>query len=259
VQKGGFNMKLPTETEDQKYLREKGLTPKAVVVLSGGMDSTTALYVARFRRYDLYAISFDYGQRHKKELDYAKKIAKEAGVKEHHIVDLTSITELISNSSLTNKGIDVPEGHYAAENMKLTVVPNRNMIMYSVAIGYAVNIKAKYIYVGDHTGDHFIYPDCREEFIHSLAKTARVGNEGFIDKNFRIIAPFLYKSKAEIAKIGSQLGVPYELTWSCYKGGEKHCGKCGTDVERKEAFRLAQVPDPTEYEDETGVYRGNNS
>ena len=252
-------MKLPTETEDQKYLREKGLTPKAVVVLSGGMDSTTALYVARFRRYDLYTISFDYGQRHKKELDYAKKIAKEAGVKEHHIVDLTSITELISNSSLTNKGIDVPEGHYAAENMKLTVVPNRNMIMYAVAIGYAVNIKAKCIYVGVHGGDHAIYPDCRPEFIEALDVIAKIANEGFIDKDFQVKAPFVHITKADIAKLGSQLGVPYELTWSCYKGGEKHCGKCGTDVERKEAFRLAGVPDPTEYEDETGVYRGNNS
>jgi 7-cyano-7-deazaguanine synthase len=116
---------------------------KAVVVLSGGMDSTTALYKAKSDGYEIYAISFDYGQRHKKELEFAKKIAELAGVKKHHIVDLTSITNLISNSSLTNKDIDVPDGHYAAENMKLTVVPNRNMIMYSVAIGYAVNLTVR--------------------------------------------------------------------------------------------------------------------
>jgi 7-cyano-7-deazaguanine synthase len=232
---------------------------KAVVVLSGGMDSATALYQAIKDGFDVYTISFDYGQRHKKELSYAKQLSRTAGAIEHHIVDLTSITNLISNSSLTNEEIEVPEGHYAAENMKLTVVPNRNMIMYAVALGYAVNIKAKTMYVGVHSGDHAIYPDCRPEFIELLDKIAKVANEGFIDKDFQVKAPFVHITKTDIAKLGSQLGVPYELTWSCYKGGEKHCGKCGTDVERKEAFRLAQVPDPTEYEDETGVYRGNKS
>ncbi len=232
---------------------------KAVIVLSGGMDSATALYQAKADGFELYAISFDYGQRHKKELDFAKKLAKLAGVKKHYIVNLTSITELISNSSLTNKAIDVPEEHYTAKSMKLTVVPNRNMIMYAVAIGYAVNIKAKAIYVGVHSGDHVIYPDCRPEFIDILEILAKIANEGFIEQDFQIKAPFVYKTKADIVKLGYQLGVPYQLTWSCYKGGKKHCGRCGTDVERKEAFKLAQVPDPTEYEDETGVYRGNKS
>jgi 7-cyano-7-deazaguanine synthase len=221
---------------------------KAIVVLSGGMDSATALYQAKADGFEVYAISFDYGQRHKKELDFAKALALKAGAVEHHIVNLTSITELISNSSLTNEAINVPEGHYAADNMKLTVVPNRNMIMYSVAIGYAVNIGAKAMYVGVHTGDHTIYPDCRPEFIESLDVIAKIANEGFIEKDFRVLAPFMYKSKADIAAIGAELQVPYELTWSCYKGGEKHCGKCGTCVERKEAFQLADVKDPTEYE-----------
>jgi len=221
---------------------------KAVVVLSGGMDSATALYQAKADGNELYAISFDYGQRHKKELDYAKKLAEVAGVKEHHIVNLTSITELISNSSLTNKEIDVPEGHYAAENMKLTVVPNRNMIMYAVALGYAVNVKASSMYVGVHAGDHAIYPDCRPEFIEALDVIAKIANEGFIKKDFQVKAPFVHISKTNIAKLGSQLGVPYELTWSCYKGGNKHCGKCGTCVERKEAFQLAGVIDPTQYD-----------
>ena len=221
---------------------------KAVVVLSGGMDSATALYQAKADGFNVYAISFDYGQRHKKELDFAKLLANKAGAIEHHIVDLTSITKLISNSSLTNKEIDVPEGHYAAENMKLTVVPNRNMIMYAVAVGYAVNIKAKAMYVGVHAGDHAIYPDCRPEFIESLDVIAKIANEGFIEKDFQVKAPFVHKTKADIAKLGSQLGVPYELTWSCYKGGNKHCGKCGTCVERKEAFQLAGVIDPTQYD-----------
>lgn len=223
---------------------------KAVVVLSGGMDSATALYEAKAQGYEVYAISFDYGQRHIKELDYAKKLSTVAGVAEHHIVDLTNITSLIDNSSLTNKSIEVPEGHYAQENMKITVVPNRNMIMYAIAIGYAVNIKAKAIYVGVHAGDHAIYPDCRPEFIEELDKIAKIANDGFIEPDFKIEAPFVNKTKADIAKLGTLLGVPYELTWSCYKGGEKHCGKCGTCVERKEAFVVAGVDDPTEYEDQ---------
>lgn len=219
---------------------------KAVVVLSGGMDSATALYQARADGFEVSAISFNYGQRHKKELDYAKALCEKENIL-HYVVDLSNITSLISNSALTGN-IDVPEGHYAAENMKLTVVPNRNMIMYSIAVGYAVNIKAKAVYVGVHAGDHFIYPDCRPLFIESLDICSQIGNEGFADKGFRIIAPFLYISKADIVKVGTSLKVPYDLTWSCYKGGEKHCGKCGTCVERKEAFQLAEVNDPTIYE-----------
>jgi len=219
---------------------------KAVVVLSGGMDSATALYEALADGYETYAISFDYGQRHKKELDFARMLCEKNEIS-HKIVDLTSITELISNSALTGN-TPVPEGHYAQENMKATVVPNRNMIMYSVAIGYAVNLKAEAVFVGVHAGDHPIYPDCRPQFIEGLDNLARIANEGFCGYGFRIVAPFLNISKTDIVKRGSGLGVPYNLTWSCYKGGEKHCGKCGTCVERKEAFQLAGVKDPTNYE-----------
>ena len=220
---------------------------KAVVVLSGGMDSATALYKAINDGYEVFAVSFDYGQRHKKELEYAKELCQNAGVSQK-TVDLTNITELISNSALTNPDIEVPEGHYAQDNMKITVVPNRNMIMYSIAIGYAVNIGASAIYVGVHAGDHAVYPDCRPEFVSELDRIAMVANEGFIKPEFKVIAPFVNITKADIAKIGSELGLPYELTWSCYKGGEIHCGKCGTCVERKEAFELAGVKDPTIYE-----------
>lgn len=219
---------------------------KAVVVLSGGMDSATALYKAREDGYEIYAITFDYGQRHIKEIESAKKLAESIGAS-HEIVDLTSITKLINNSSLTGD-IEVPEGHYAEENMKATVVPNRNMIMYSVAIGYAVNLKAKAIYVGVHAGDHFIYPDCRPRFIEALDIAGYIGNEGFVEEDFRVVAPFLYITKADIVKMGNDLRVPWELTWSCYKGGDNHCGKCGTCVERKEAFKLAGTKDVTIYE-----------
>lgn len=219
---------------------------KAVVVLSGGLDSTTALYKAMFLGYECYTISFNYGQKHKKELEAAKKIADLMKIT-HKEVDITSITDLISNSALTSN-IKVPEGHYASENMKITVVPNRNMIMYSIAIGYAVNIKANVVVIGVHAGDHFIYPDCRPEFIKTLSSLAYLGNEGFCLPDFKIYAPFLNIKKQDIVSLGNQLKVPFQLTWSCYKGGNKHCGVCGTDNERKEAFRLAKVPDPTEYE-----------
>jgi 7-cyano-7-deazaguanine synthase len=224
------------------------MKPKAVVVLSGGIDSTTALYQARADGYEVSAISFDYGQRHKKELDYAKLICEALRIP-HEIVDLTSITRLINSSSLTGDQ-EVPEGHYAQENMRLTVVPNRNMIMYAIAIGYAVNIKAKAVYVGVHTGDHSIYPDCRPQFINGLDKLARVANKGFCKYDFKVIAPFIFVTKDEIVRIGTKLGVLYELTWSCYKGKEFHCGRCGTCVERKEAFKLAGIPDPTKYDTE---------
>jgi 7-cyano-7-deazaguanine synthase len=219
---------------------------KAVIVLSGGMDSATAMYVAHVTGYKVYAISFYYGQKHNKELEYSKQLCKKLRVN-HKIIDLQSITELINNSALTGN-IEVPEGHYAEENMKVTVVPNRNMVMYSIAISYAVNIGAEAVYVGVHSGDHFIYPDCRPEFIEKLQTLAIIANEGFIHKNFRIVAPFIKVEKHNIVSIGEKVRVPYELTWSCYKGGEKHCGRCGTCIERKEAFEYAGVPDPTIYE-----------
>lgn len=220
---------------------------KVVVVLSGGMDSATTLYQAIKDGFDPYTISFNYGQRHKKELDYAKELCENISIN-HKVVDITNLTEVINKSALTNADIDVPEGHYAQENMKITVVPNRNMIMYSIAIGYAVNIGALAIYVGVHSGDHAIYPDCRPEFISELDKIAKIANEGFIAEDFTVKAPFLNKTKADIVRIGHELNVPYELTWSCYKGGKEHCGKCGTCVERMEAFELAKIKDPTLYE-----------
>lgn len=225
------------------------MTNKSVVVMSGGMDSTTALYVALEESGwgGTVALSFDYGQRHRKELLCARDICAKAGV-EHHIIDLTSLTSLIATSALTDPDHAVPEGHYADENMKQTVVPNRNSIMANIGIGVAVSRQARYLFLGVHAGDHAIYPDCRPEFIRQLQLLAEVANEGFIEPFFEIRTPFINKTKAEIVEIGLKLEVPYEDTWTCYNGGEIHCGRCATCVERLEAFDEAGAVDPVEYE-----------
>lgn len=237
----------------------------AVAVFSGGLDSTTLVYDMIDKGYEPHLVSFDYGQRHKKELEYAKLTAQLLGLR-HDIVDLTGIAHLISNSALTapmirgeepgrmphyeEHEIEVPEGHYAEDNMKLTVVPNRNMIMLSIAAGIAVNEGAALLGVGVHAGDHFVYPDCRPQFIRAANAAIVLGNEGFgsIPKQFEgteltkfIYAPFRNMSKINIAYRAILLNVPFENTWSCYKGGEKHCGRCGTCVERLEAIDEARA------------------
>ncbi len=212
---------------------------KITTILSGGMDSTTLLYYALSKTKDVKVLSFDYGQKHKKELQYAKKITTMLKV-EHHIINL-AITDLISSSALTSNK-EIPEGHYAQENMKVTVVPNRNAIMLAIAYGYAVNNKSDYLYYGAHAGDHFIYPDCRPDFVKALDYAFKLGNEGFA--HVKLEAPFINKSKADVVKLGLKLKVPYNLTWSCYKGGKRPCLKCGTCVERTEAFYKNHVQDP---------------
>lgn len=211
---------------------------KAVIILSGGMDSTTLAYDLCDKGFELYALSFDYGQRHKKELKCAETTCDKLGIS-HHIVDLSSITALVSNSALTGN-IDVPEGHYADDNMKLTVVPNRNMIMLSIAIGYAANIGADYVCYGAHAGDHAIYPDCRPEFVQALGKAAALCHFSPV----HIYSPYMHMTKGEIARRGDKVAVPFEDTWTCYKGGEEPCGVCGSCVERAEAFEFAGIIDP---------------
>lgn len=217
---------------------------KVVTIYSGGMDSTVLLYYLMAEDYDVRAISIDYGQRHRKELESARTICGTIGLR-HEVADLRGITHLLGGSSLTDTKIDVPEGHYAAENMKATVVPNRNMIMLSVAIGYAITLQAPYVAYGAHAGDHTIYPDCRPEFASAINTAAMLADWHQVE----LLHPFVRMTKAEIAKRGAELGVPFELTWSCYKGGRVHCGRCGTCVERREAFILAGLADPTEYEE----------
>ena len=220
---------------------------RAVVLVSGGLDSVTLAHLLTAEGWQLTALSFDYGQRHRRELEYAARAASRLGAP-HHVVDLTSVTALLGGSALTDSRVDVPDGHYTDESMKATVVPNRNAIMLSVAVGAAVAAGAEAVACAMHAGDHPIYPDCRPEFVLAFESLSRLANDGFAVDGFRVVTPFLHDTKADIVGRGSELGVPFADTWSCYKGGPRHCGTCGTCVERREAFLLAEVADPTEYE-----------
>lgn len=219
----------------------------SVVVLSGGMDSTVAAYLtAETFGPCLRCVSFDYGQRHRRELEAAAAVAAELNAP-HYVIDLTSITGLLTTSALTNPDVDVPHGHYADESMRATVVPNRNAVMLAAAAAIAIAEDDRQVVTGVHAGDHPIYPDCRPEFIDAMTVALRAGNEGYCDPNFRVWAPFVHVTKTDIVRYGSDLAVPFELTWSCYEGRSVHCGECGTCVERREAFRDAGVHDPTMY------------
>ncbi|MFZ6003292.1 MAG: 7-cyano-7-deazaguanine synthase QueC [Actinomycetota bacterium] len=221
-----------------------------VTTLSGGLDSVTLAHSLAADGHQLVALSFDYGQRHAKEIDFAARCARRLG-SDHRVIDLRSVGSLLSGSALTDDRVDVPEGHYTDRSMAATVVPNRNAIMLSVAVGVAVARGAEAVATAVHAGDHPIYPDCRPAFIEAIEHEARVANEGFIKPDFEVRAPFLHLGKDDIVRIGAALGVPFEETWSCYVGGDHHCGRCGTCVERREAFDLAGVADPTSYSEAT--------
>lgn len=225
----------------------------AVAVLSGGLDSTTAMYkaVKTEALHVVRAVSFDYGQRHRVELQAAEAVADVLGVP-HSVIDLRTVTHLIRSSVLTNDELDVPEGHYTHENMSQTVVPNRNMMMASIAAAIAISQGANTLVLGVHAGDHAIYPDCRPAFWQEFRYAVTVGNQGFIKGNsFNLYTPFIELSKADIVWEGLEVGVPFALTHTCYKGRRPHCGRCATCVERLEAFYIAGVEDPMEYEDRT--------
>jgi 7-cyano-7-deazaguanine synthase len=216
----------------------KEMKDKAIILTSGGMDSATLLYYVIDKGYDAYAVSFDYGQRHKIELTKAKKICKKLNVP-HIILDM-SVLNKVAPSALTRKNIKVPEGHYADDNMKITVVPNRNMCMLSIAASYAMSIGAKKLFFGSHNGDAAIYFDCRPKFVAALNKAI-----GLADwRKVKLETPFINMSKAGICKLGLKLNVPYKLTHSCYKGGKVPCGRCATCVERTEAFVANHAIDP---------------
>lgn len=219
---------------------------KVVAIVSGGMDSVTMAYLLKHEGWDLHLLSFDYGQRHRKELQFAynNSLLLDAPWR---LVDLHTVQSLLGGSALTDTSIAVPHGHYADETMKKTVVPNRNSIMLNIAAGWAISLGAQCVATAVHAGDHAIYPDCRPEFLRQLEKTLKVANEGFIHERFLVIAPFVHNTKTEIAQKGRELGVDWKQTWSCYEGGEFHCGLCGTCIERREAFHDAGVDDPTEY------------
>ncbi len=214
---------------------------KVVVIYSGGMDSYTLLHQCLAAKKRVYALSFNYGQRHHKELHYAQKVCDELGLP-HRVVDINAVNQLLLGSSLTDD-IEVPEGHYEELSMKSTVVPNRNMIMLALAVGYAVSINARAVYYGAHGGDHAIYPDCRPEFVDKMNAVSQIANYEPVD----IRAPYLNANKTEILKEGLLLGLDYRKTWTCYKGLEQACGKCGSCYERLEAFRENGLEDPLTY------------
>lgn len=216
---------------------------KVVVLVSGGMDSVAALYDAAQAHEVVAGLSFDYGSKHNHcEIPFAAEHCEALGI-EHRIVSLGFMDELFK-SDLLKSGGDIPEGHYEAENMKQTVVPFRNGIMLSIAAGYAESIEAEGLVIAAHSGDHAIYPDCRETFMAPMAEAISAGT--YVD--LQVLRPFIAMRKEDIAARGAALEVDFSRTWSCYKGGEIHCGVCGTCVERKEAFSLANLTDPTEYE-----------
>jgi len=215
---------------------------RVVAVISGGLDSTVLLYDLVAKCAEVKALSVNYGQRHVKELEHAKSICARLKIS-HEIADLRGIAHLLAGSSLTSKDIDVPDGHYAEETMKATVVPNRNMILVAVGAAWAIANKFDAVAFAAHAGDHAIYPDCREEFAQALDKAVSLADWHSV----AVARPFVSISKADIVRLGVKLGVPFADTWSCYKGGAIHCGTCGTCVERREAFVLAEAKDPTAY------------
>ena len=215
---------------------------KTLVLLSGGMDSTTALYWAMREHEVVGAISFDYGSKHNAhELEKAAWQCEKLGLR-HDIVTLPFINELFT-SDLLQSGGAVPDGHYADDNMKRTVVPFRNGIMLAIACGIAESREAQGLVIAAHAGDHAIYPDCREPFMRAMAEAMQAGTYAAI----KLLRPFIAIDKTGIARLGNELGVDFSHTWSCYKGGDIHCGTCGTCVERREAFANADLTDPTPY------------
>lgn len=215
-----------------------------VVLCSGGMDSVTALHWAHAHHTVLAVASFDYGAKHNpRELPFAREHALRLGL-HHEVVRLPFIDRLFT-SHLLQSGGEIPEGHYASENMKQTVVPFRNAIMLSIACGFAESAGAQGLVIAAHGGDHRIYPDCREEFMRAMGEAMRLGTYAGV----QLLRPFITMTKGDIVAEGARLGVDFSRTWSCYKGGIMHCGRCGTCVERREAFNVAGLVDPTAYTD----------
>ncbi len=223
---------------------------KAVVLLSGGLDSSTCMAIAKDEGYEIYALSFDYGQRHSRELESAKAISRHFGAKEHKILSID--LRQIGGSALTDDSIDVPENRdeeHMADEIPVTYVPARNTILLSFALAYAEVIDADAIYIGANALDYSGYPDCRPEYYKAFEEVARLGTKrGVEGKPIEIKYPLINMTKADIIRTGMRLGVPYELTWSCYKGGEKACGVCDSCKLRIKGFKEAGYKDPIEYE-----------
>lgn len=214
----------------------------SIIILSGGMDSVTMLY--DYAESIAVALSFDYGSNHnRKELPMAAYHCERLGI-EHIIIPLEFIKQYF-HSSLLSGAEAIPEGRYDDVTMRSTVVPFRNGIMLSVAAGMAEDRTLSRILMANHSGDHAIYPDCRPAFVDAMARAVREGTYNDVE----LFTPYTHWTKTDIAKRGKELGIDYSKTWSCYKGGDKHCGKCGTCQERREALREAGIVDTTEYAD----------
>ncbi len=229
---------------------------KTLVIYSGGLDSTVLLYDLHAAGHTLSALSVNYGQRHACELTQAAGICSRLGVP-HQVADLSAIQPLLAGSSLTSPEIAVAEGHYAEETMKSTVVPNRNMILLALATGHALSVGAEQVAYAAHSGDHAIYPDCRNAFADAMAQAMALCDW----QPIQLSRPYVNWSKADIVRRGAELGVPFAETWSCYQGGSQHCGRCGTCIERREAFDLAGLTDPTDYAEDAPpvtTLRANN-
>lgn len=215
---------------------------KTILIYSGGLDSTVLLYKLLNDDHETKCISFFYGQKHLKEIESAKHFTSKFKL-EHEIIDISNISHLLSKSSLIS-GNNIPDGLYNKESMTHTVVPNRNMIMLSIASAWAMNLKYNFISYAAHNSDYTIYPDCRPEFVNNLNETLKISDWNKVE----LYTPFIKNKKAEIVSIGNDLRVDFKKTWSCYNGEQKHCGRCGTCLERINAFKLANIKDETIYE-----------
>ena len=218
---------------------------KTFVICSGGLDSVSLAHKVAAEHTLLGLVSFDYGQRHVREVAFAASCARRLGVA-HRVIDIKSVGAALGGSALTGAA-EVPDGHYAEESMKLTVVPNRNAIMLAIAFGLAAGEEAEAVAAAVHGGDHFIYPDCRPAFIEAFQGMQDRALEGMA--RIALFTPFVNVPKSQIVLEGARYGTPFAETWSCYKGGDTHCGRCGTCVERREAFHIADIEDPTRYAD----------
>ena len=218
--------------------------------MSGGIDSTTLCYKVLNDGFAIHPLTFIYGQKHSKEIEYARVNCNKLGI-EPKVVDLSSLQDLLQGSALTDNEVNIPEvpattDHY--ETLKATIVPNRNAIFLAIAVGYAESIGSNSIFYGAHFSDRGVYPDCRKEFVEAFQDAERVANDNM---NLVIEAPFVTMDKSEIVKVGNELGVDFSQTWSCYVGGDKHCGSCSSCRERKRAFKDSGIKDSTVYINES--------
>lgn len=216
---------------------------KCILVYSGGLDSTVLLHHLLNEGHQVKCISFNYGQKQIKEINYANAMCDTLGV-EHRLINLDVLQPIFSTSSLTNDACEVANGPYEEQIMYTTVVPNRNMIFLSITAAWTLSLKWDSIAYACHNGDHTVYPDCRPEFVDALDKALQIADWN----NIQLLAPFVNNTKTDIIKLGSKLNVPFENTWSCYKGLDLHCGQCPTCIERQRSFLEAEIEDPTVYE-----------